>query len=59
MALSRTEIQQKSDSKRGVKTFAYKLPQETGDAIARLAEERGMTRAAVIAEAIALLMVQE
>lgn len=58
MALSRYEIQKKSDAKRGIVTRGYKLPAEVVAEIARLASERGQSQAAVIAEAVALLTPQ-
>lgn len=54
MALTRHEIQQKSDARRGLKVRGYKLPVETVDEIARLAKASGKSQAAVITEAIAL-----
>lgn len=58
MALSRYEIQKKSDAKRGIVTRGYKLPAAVVAQIPRLAKERGQSQAAVIAEAIALLTPQ-
>lgn len=54
MALTRHEIQQKSDAKRGLKVRGYKLPTETVDEIARLAKVSGKSQAAVITEAVTL-----
>lgn len=53
MALSKYEIQKKSDARRGLKVRGYKLPAETVEAIAALAKETGKSQAAVIVEAIA------
>lgn len=58
MALSRYEIQKKSEAKRGIVTRGYKLPAEVVAEITRLAKERGQSQAAVIAEAITLLASQ-
>lgn len=58
MALSRYEIQKKSEARRGIVTRGYKLPAAVVAQIARLAKERGQSQAAVIAEAIALLASQ-
>lgn len=53
MALSKYEIQKKSDARRGLKVRGYKLPAETVDEIAHLAKLGNKSQAAVITEAIA------
>ncbi|MDO5058779.1 MAG: CopG family transcriptional regulator [Neisseria sp.] len=52
MALTRNEIQKKSDAKRGVQPKTYKLPVETVALIKRLAEARGMTQVELIRQAV-------
>lgn len=54
MAQSRVSIQAKSDDKRGVRSKAYKLPEETIALIARLSDETGKPQSALISEAIRL-----
>lgn len=54
MAKSITDIQKKSDEKRGVKSKGFKLPLATISAIERLASETGKSQAAIITGAIEL-----
>lgn len=50
MALSRNEIQKKSNAKRGVRAKSYILSEETIALIDRLAEARGISKGALVAE---------
>ena len=59
MAQSRSEIQKRSDENRGMVQKNFKLPAQVVADIERLALARGKPQAAVVAEAIALLMAQE
>ncbi|MBW5826550.1 ribbon-helix-helix protein, CopG family [Yersinia kristensenii] len=52
MAKSISEIQQKSDDKRGVRAKGYKLPVSTIALIEGLAKDTGMAQSAVITKAI-------
>jgi predicted DNA-binding protein len=54
MALSKAEIQKRSDEKRGVKPKGYKLPIETIEMIAELSEITGKPQGAIISDAIKL-----
>lgn len=54
MALSRAEIQKRSDEKRGVKSKGYKLSVETIEMIAELSKSTGKTQGIIIEEAIKL-----
>jgi predicted DNA-binding protein len=54
MALSRAEIQKRSDDKRGVKSKSYKLQIETIHTIIELSNESGKSQSKVIEEAIQL-----
>lgn len=54
MALSRAEIQKRSDKKRGVKSKGYKLSIETIEMIAELSKSTGKAQGAIIEEAIKL-----
>lgn len=58
MALSRTELQSRSDEKRGVKAKTYKLPLSTIADIEQLSRERGIPQNQLITQAIALLKAQ-
>lgn len=55
MALTRTEIQKRSDDKRGVKLKGFKLNQETIELIECLAEQHGISQTQVIVKAVNLL----
>lgn len=52
MALSKYEIQKRSDAKLGLKMRGYRLPAETVDEIARVAKAQGIAQAALIVEAL-------
>lgn len=52
MALSRTEIQKKSDEKNGVKPKTYRFKNETIDLIAKLSEQTGKPQTQILEEAI-------
>lgn len=52
MALSRTEIQKKSDQKRGIKSKGYKLPVDIIDLIIELSSKTGKPQNKVIEDAI-------
>ncbi|QMT39308.1 ribbon-helix-helix protein, CopG family [Neisseria sicca] len=52
MALSRTEIQKRSNEKRGIVQKNFKLPAETVELIKTEAEKRGIPQAALIALAV-------
>lgn len=54
MALSRAEIQKRSDDRRGVKPKSYKLPLETIDTIIELSNGTGKSQSKIIEEAIKL-----
>lgn len=54
MAKSRTEIQKKSDDKRGVMTKTYRLPKAVVTAIADTAKQQQITQGVLIAEMLAL-----
>lgn len=53
MALSRNEIQKKSDTKRGIVQKNFKLRGETVELLARLAEHTGKPQNNVLADALA------
>lgn len=48
MALSRTEIQKKSDAKRGVKIKSFKLSVEVVEDIAQLSEVLGISQSQLL-----------
>lgn len=52
MAISRNEIQKKSDKKRGVVSKGYKLKIETAELIKSLSEKTGMSQGEIIAIAV-------
>ncbi|MBS9780958.1 MAG: CopG family transcriptional regulator [Gammaproteobacteria bacterium] len=52
MAKSRTEIQKKSDDKRGVTTKTYRLPKSVVEQIAELSKEQGISQGELIKRAI-------
>ena len=52
MALTRAEIQRKSDEKRGVKSKAYKLPIHIIELIVELSDKTGKSQSKIIEEAI-------
>lgn len=53
MAMSRNEIQRKSDEKRGVKLCAFKFKRETITRLERLAEQHEMSKTALLEKLIA------
>lgn len=55
MAKSISEIQQKSDDKRGVRSKGYKLPVTTIELIESLSKEAGLAQSAIITKAIEML----
>lgn len=52
MALSKSEIQKRSDERRGVKARGYKLPIETIELISELSEQTGAPQSKIIENAI-------
>ena len=54
MALSRAEIQKRSDEKRGVKPKGYKLQIEKIEIITELSKRKGKSQGMIIEEAIKL-----
>lgn len=54
MALTRAEIQKRSDERRGVKPKSYKLQLETIDTIIALSNGTGKSQSKIIEEAIQL-----
>lgn len=54
MAMSRTELQKRSDDKRGVKLKAFKLPVAVIAEIEQLAEANGIPQNQLIMQAVAL-----
>jgi predicted DNA-binding protein len=54
MALSKTEIQKRSNEKRGVKPKGYKLPIETIEMITELSKMTGKPQGAIISDATEL-----
>lgn len=52
MAQSISDIQAKSDAKRGVRSKGYKLPEEIIALIVELSDKTGKAQSAVISEAI-------
>ena len=52
MAMSRNEIQKKSDEKRGVKLCSFKLKLETLARLERLAAEQGLSKTALLEKLI-------
>ena len=55
MAQSTNDIQRKSDAKRGVRPKGFKLPVETIELIAQLADRTGKPQSVIITEAINML----
>ncbi|MCX8587306.1 MULTISPECIES: ribbon-helix-helix domain-containing protein [unclassified Gilliamella] len=54
MALSKSEIQKRSDEKRGVKSRGYKLPIETIELISELSKLTGTPQSKIIENAISM-----
>lgn len=55
MALTRAEIQKKSDAKRGVRSKGYKLPNDIIGLISELSDKTGKSQSKIIEEAILML----
>lgn len=55
MALTRAEIQKKSDAKRGVRSKGYKLPNDIIDLISELSDKTGKSQSKIIEEAMLML----
>lgn len=58
MALSRAEINARSEAKRGIVTKSFKLPQQVSQDIDTLAEQLGLSKGKIIEKAIFLLQEQ-
>ncbi|MGQ0285841.1 ribbon-helix-helix protein, CopG family [Pasteurellaceae bacterium 22721_9_1] len=58
MALSRTEINARSEAKRGIVTKAFKIHQSVSQDIDELAVKLGISKGKVLEQAIALLKQQ-
>ncbi len=58
MALSRTEINARSEAKRGIVTKAFKIHQSVSQDIDELALKLGISKGKVLEQAIALLKQQ-
>lgn len=58
MTMSRTEHQNRSDEKRGVKAKSYKLPLSTIADIEQLSRERGIPQNQLIIQAVEMLKAQ-
>lgn len=54
MALSRSEIQKKSDAKRGVKSKGFKLKIEDIDYLQKLSQQSGRSQTDIITEGMRL-----
>ena len=55
MALSRAEINARSEAKRGIVTKAFKIPQRVSEDIDRLSVELGISKGKVLEQAIEAL----
>ncbi|OBX10416.1 hypothetical protein QV09_05570 [Gallibacterium salpingitidis] len=55
MALSRTEINARSEAKRGIVTKSFKIPKSVSDDIDQLSEILGISKGKVLEQAIELL----
>ncbi len=55
MALSRVQINARSEAKRGIKSKSFKLHQSAVDKIAQLSKETGISQSRLITEAIDLI----
>ncbi|OOF39971.1 ribbon-helix-helix protein, CopG family [Rodentibacter genomosp. 2] len=55
MALSRTEINARSEAKRGIVTKAFKIPQSVSQDIDELAIALGISKGKVLQQAVELL----
>lgn len=54
MALTKQEIQAKSDKKRGVRLQSYKLHEEIISLLAELSEQTGLSKTQIVSEGIRL-----
>lgn len=54
MALTKQEIQAKSDAKRGVRLQSYKLHEEVIALLAELSEQTGLSKTQIVTQGIAL-----
>lgn len=54
MAMTRAEINAKSDKKRGVRLQSYKLHEEVIALLAELSEQTGLSKTQIVAEGIKL-----
>lgn len=54
MALSRTEINARSEAKRGIVTKSFKISRSVSEQIDRLSLELGMSKGKVLEQAVAL-----
>lgn len=55
MALSRTEINARSEAKRGIVTKSFKIPKAVSDEIDQLSVALGISKGKVLEQAVALL----
>lgn len=55
MALSRVQINARSEAKRGIKSKSFKLHQSAIDKISQLSKETGISQSRLITEAIDLV----
>lgn len=58
MALSRTEINARSEAKRGIVTKAFKIHHSVAEQVDRLSVELGISKGKVLEQAVALLAEQ-
>lgn len=58
MAMTRAEINAKSDKKRGVKVQSYKLHEEVIALLAELSEQTGLSKTHIITQGIKLFAEQ-
>lgn len=58
MAMTRAEINAKSDAKRGVKVQSYKLHEEVITLLAELSEQTGLSKTQIITQGIKLFAEQ-
>lgn len=52
MAMTRWEINKKSDEKRGVRQKAFRLDKETYELFEKLAEEKGLSQTEILRQAL-------
>lgn len=58
MAMTRAEINAKSDKKRGVRVQSYKLHEDVITLLAKLAEQTGLSKTQIITQGIKLFAEQ-